>query len=73
LLGDPIPQSSTTPDNIFTQTITTNVPSNVSNSDNLSVVAFVVNASGNGTPGSSNQAINVRSAHFGDTQTLQEL
>ena len=73
LLGDPIPQSSTTADNIFTQTITTNVPSNVSNSDNLSVVAFVVNASGNGTPGSSNQAINVRSAHFGDTQTLQEL
>ena len=73
LLGDPIPESSTTADNIFTQTITTNVPSNVSNSDNLSVVAFVVNASGNGTPGSSNQAINVRSAHFGDTQTLQEL
>ncbi|MDA9002655.1 Omp28-related outer membrane protein [Flavobacteriaceae bacterium] len=73
LLGDPIPQSSTTADNIFTQTITTNVPSNVSNSDNLSVVAFVVNASGNGTPGSSSQAINVRSAHFGDTQTLQEL
>ena len=73
LLGDPIPESSTTADNIFTQTITTNVPSNVSNSDNLTVVAFVVNASGNGTPGSSNQAINVRSAHFGDTQTLQEL
>lgn len=73
LLGDPIPQSSMTADNIFTQTITTNIPSNVTNSDNLSIVAIVVNSSGNGTPGSSNQAINSRSAYFGDTQTFQEL
>jgi len=73
LFGDPIPQSSTTADNIFVQNITTSVPSNVSDSDNLSVVAIVVNSSGNGTPGSSNSAINVRSAYFGETQDLQEL
>ena len=73
LFGDPIPQSSTTADNIFVQNITTSVPSNVSDSDNLSVVAIVVNSSGNGTPGSSNSAINVRSAFFGETQDLQEL
>ena len=72
LLGDPIPQSSTTAGNIFVQNITTNIPSNVTMPQNMSVVAFVVNSAGNLTP-TSNQAINVRSAHFGDTQTLQEL
>ena len=42
------------------------VPSNVVNTENMSVVAVVIN-------GSSNAAINVRGADFGDTQTFEEL
>lgn len=66
LMGDTILPSSTSANSIFVETISTAVPSNVADSDKTSVVAFIVN-------GSSNTVINVRSAYFGETQTLQEL
>ena len=66
LLGDTIPSSEIVADNVYTKSFSVAVPSNVANASNMTVVAFVVD-------GNSNAALNVRAAHFGDTQTLQEL
>lgn len=64
-LGDAIPSSEVFADNIYTKSFNVTVPGNVVNTSNMSVVAFVVKAN--------NQVINVRTAHFGDTQTFEEL
>ena len=66
LLGDIIPSSEIATENVYTKSFSVAIPSNVTNSSNMSVVAFVVD-------GNSNGALNVRSAHFGDTQTFEEL
>jgi len=66
LLGDTIPSSEIVADNVYTNTISVAVPSNVSNTDKMSVVAFVVD-------GTTNTVYNVRSAHFGDDQAFEEL
>ena len=66
LLGDTIPSSEIVADNVYTKSFSVAVPSNVANASNMTVVAFVVD-------GNSNAALNVRAAHFGDTQTLEEL
>lgn len=64
-LGDAIPSSEVFADNVYTKSFNVTVPGNVVNTSNMSVVAFVVKAN--------NQVINVRTAHFGDTQTFEEL
>jgi thiol-disulfide isomerase/thioredoxin len=66
LLGDQIPLSEYSADNVYQVNFNVAVPSNVSSTDKMSVVAVVIN-------GSSNAAINVRGADFGDTQTFEEL
>ena len=66
LLGDIVPSSEIATENVYTKSFSVAIPSNVTNSSNMSVVAFVVD-------GNSNGALNVRSAHFGDTQTFEEL
>ena len=66
LLGDQIPSSEYSADNVYQVNFNVAVPSNVSSTDKMSVVAVVIN-------GSSNAAINVRGADFGDTQTFEEL
>ena len=65
VLGDAIPSADTTKENVYTTTINTTVPANVSNSANINLVAFVVN-------GSTNKALNSRAADFGETQTFEE-
>jgi len=64
LLGDDIPSAETTEENVYTRTFDVPVPSNVSNSSNINVVAFVV--------GSNNAALNARAADFGDDQAFEE-
>ena len=64
LLGDDIPSAETTDENVYTRTFDVPVPSNVSNSSNINVVAFVV--------GSDNTALNARAANFGDDQAFEE-
>ena len=66
LLGETIPSSEIVADNVYTKSFSVAVPSNVANASNMTVVAFVVD-------GNSNGALNVRAAHFGDTQTFEEL
>ena len=66
LLGNQIPSSEFTADNVYTVNFDMAVPSNVTNTEKMSVVAVVIN-------GSNNSAINVRGADFGDTQTFEEL
>ena len=66
LLGETIPSSEIVADNVYTKSFSVAVPSNVANASNMTVVAFVVD-------GNSNAALNVRAAHFGDTQTFEEL
>jgi len=66
LLGDQIPSSEYSADNVYQVNFNVAVPSNVSSTEKMSVVAVVIN-------GSSNAAINVRGADFGDTQTFEEL
>ena len=62
LLGNPLTNTN------FNQTVTTNfsvtLPSNISNADNISYVAFVVDAN--------NNVINVRSAESNEDQTFEE-
>lgn len=65
LLGDQVPPSEFSADNVYEVNYTIEIPSNISNNDNMSVVAFIVNAN--------NKALNVRSANFGETQTFEEL
>jgi len=66
LLGDQIPSSEITADNVYEVNFNLAVPSNVTNTQKMSVVAVVIN-------GSTNAAMNVRGADFGDTQTFEEL
>ncbi len=66
LLGDTIPSTEVVEDNVYTETISVTVPSNVTDMSKMSVVAFVVN-------GSTNATYNARSANFGDTQSIEEL
>ena len=66
LLGDQIPSSEYSADNVYEVNFNVAVPSNVTNTEKMSVVAVVIN-------GSTNTAINVRGADFGDTQTFEEL
>ena len=66
LLGDEIPPSEFTADNVYEVNFNMAVPSNITNTEKMSVVAVVIN-------GSTNAAINVRGADFGDTQTFEEL
>lgn len=62
LLGNPMSNTN------FNQTVTTNfslpIPSNISNADNISYVAFVVD--------SNNNVINVRAAESNEDQTFEE-
>ena len=66
LLGDQIPSSEYSADNVYQVNSNVAVPSNVTSTEKMSVVAVVID-------GSSNAAINVRGADFGDTQTFEEL
>ena len=66
LLGDQIPASEYSADNVYQVNFNVAVPSNVTSTEKMSVVAVVID-------GSSNAAINVRGADFGDTQTFEEL
>ncbi len=66
LLGDQIPSSEYSADNVYQVNFDMAVPSNVTNTEKMSVVAVVIN-------GSTNAAINVRGADFGDAQAFEEL
>ena len=60
--GDAITGSTNSGDT-YTKNFSVQLPSNISNSSNVSIVAFVVDASG--------KALNVRMAHFNDAQTYE--
>ena len=62
VMGDAITGSTNSGD-IYTKNFSVQLPSNITNSSNVSIVAFVVDASG--------KALNARTAHFGDVQTLE--
>jgi len=64
LLGDAIPSGDTGQEDIYTTNFSLVVPSNISDSSKVSVVAFIIN--------SSNGAINSRVSHLGDTQNFEE-
>ncbi|WP_179321276.1 Omp28-related outer membrane protein [Winogradskyella helgolandensis] len=66
LLGSSLPSEEVFAENEYSQTITADVPSNVTNTSKMRVVAFIIN-------GGSNGVYNARSASFGDTQTIEEL
>jgi hypothetical protein len=53
---------------IYSRTFNVSVPSNVANTDNMSIVAFVSNDNFNGD----SYVINSRVGHFGEVQTFQE-
>lgn len=63
ILGDAIPSNQTGAEDVYTMSFSTTVPSSVSNSSNISVVAFVVD--------SSNATINSREAYFGVNQNFE--
>tara|TARA_B100000900_G_scaffold415995_1_gene448407 strand:+ start:3544 stop:4860 length:1317 start_codon:yes stop_codon:yes gene_type:complete len=65
LLGDQIPSTEISADNIYQVNYTLAIPSNISVNENMTLVAFVTN--------SNNTALNVRVANFGETQTFEEL
>lgn len=54
--------------NEYTRTFSVNVPSNVANTDNMSIVAFITNENFNGD----SYVMNARVGHFGEAQTFQE-
>lgn len=65
LMGDAIPAEETALGTVYTKDISVPVSeTNVVDSANISIVAFVIDSDGN--------ALNVRKAHVGDTQTFQE-
>ena len=66
LIGDTLPEAEVVEENVYTQTISVSVPSNVTNISNMSVVAFVTN-------GTTNAVYNARSAKMGDIQSIEEL
>lgn len=63
VLGDAITGNTNSGD-VYNRNISVALPSNITDSNNISIVAFVVDNSG--------KAINVRMAHIGDTQTFEE-
>ena len=65
LLGDQIPVGDIVAEQEYTTTITGTLPASIENINNLSVVALVVD-------GITNDALNSRSANFGDSQSFQE-
>ena len=65
--GDIVPENEVI-NGVYSKSFSVAVPSNVANSANMSIVAFVSNDNFAG----SSQVINSRVAHFGDTQTFQE-
>ena len=60
--GDNITGATNSGD-VYTRNFSVALPSNITNSNNVSIVAFVVDSSG--------KALNVRTAHFGDNQTFE--
>lgn len=65
LLGEAINNSETVINNVYTRTFSVPVPSNVANAANIEFVAFLVDQAGN--------AINVRKANPGETQSFEEI
>jgi len=63
VLGDAITGNTNSGD-VYNRNISVPLPNNITDSNNISIVAFVVDNSG--------KAINVRMAHVGDTQTFEE-
>ncbi len=65
--GDAISQGDVV-NMLYSRTFTANVPSNISDTSKMSVIAFISNDDFIGAP----EVVNTRVAHFGDTQTFQE-
>lgn len=65
VLGDVIPSDQLSGGNVYTNTLSMSLPSSISNSNNIKVVAIVTETN--------NTAINSREAHFGDTQSFEEM
>lgn len=65
VLGDVIPANELTGGNVYTKTLSMSLPSSISNSNNIKVVAIVTE--------SNNTAINSREAYFGDSQAFEEM
>jgi len=65
IYGDPIPQDQISDGAVWTKNFNVSLPSNVTNSQNLTIVAFVL---GNGNQISTREAINVQSAPVGVNQ-----
>lgn len=65
IMGDAISSDQTAIYKTYTRSFNTAIPANVANSANLEFVAFIVGENG--------RAINVRSAHAGDTQEFEIL
>lgn len=61
ILGDAIPDNQSVTNNIYEFTINAPLPDNIENSNNLKLVAFVVNKT-------TNKAINVQEVHLGGNQ-----
>ncbi len=61
ILGDTIPDDQSVTDNVYEFTINAPLPDNIENSNNLKLVAFVVNKT-------TNEALNVQEVHLGDNQ-----
>lgn len=67
IYGDIIPQSEISNGAVYTKDFNVSLPSNVTNSQNLSIVAFVL---GNGDQISNREVINVQKAHVGVNQNF---
>ena len=65
--GDNLPSNEIT-NSVYSRTFTANVPANVVDTSEMSIVAFITNENFTGDA----SAINARVAHFGDTQTFEE-
>ena len=65
LMGDQIPATEYSEDNVYEVNYTSAIPSNISVNENMTLVAFVTNEY--------NAALNVRVANFGETQIFEEL
>ena len=65
LFGDAIDSNETTSGNTFTRTLSFSIPANVSNSENIEFVAFVIDENGN--------AINARKVSKNENQSFEEL
>lgn len=66
LTGDQIPSNEAVVGNVYSTTISAALPSSISNTANINVVAFVVD-------GVTNRVLNARAADIGDTQSFEEL